>query len=132
MRKFTADQVVFVDESGVDKRTGRRRTGWAPIGKASKIKHPLGRGQRYQLLPALAVDGVVDCYIYNGSTNVEGFAAWFIERLLPKCHLYPQARSVLVMDNASFHYNPKISTACRERGIKLVYLPLYSTDFNPI
>src|SRR6185312_17471287 len=98
MRKFTADQVIFVDESGVDKWTGRRRTCWAPIRKASKIEHPLGRGQLASF-SRHSWSGERSTVIYDGSTNVEGFAAWFIERLLPKCNPYPPSRSVLVMDN---------------------------------
>jgi len=36
------------------------------------------------------------------------------------------------MDNASFHHNPTIKTMCSDAGVKLLYLPPYSPDFNPI
>jgi hypothetical protein len=36
------------------------------------------------------------------------------------------------MDNASFHRGPEIETACARVGVKLVYLPPYSPDLNPI
>jgi Transposase and inactivated derivatives len=36
------------------------------------------------------------------------------------------------MDNASFHHSGQIETMCSEAGVKLVYLPPYSPDLNPI
>jgi transposase len=36
------------------------------------------------------------------------------------------------MDNASFHHSEQIESMCREAGVKLVYLPPYSPDLNPI
>lgn len=36
------------------------------------------------------------------------------------------------MDNASFYYSDRIKQMCFDTGIKLVYLPPYSPDFNPI
>ena len=39
---------------------------------------------------------------------------------------------MLVMDNASFHNSGRIEQMCSEAGVKLVYLPPYSPDLNPI
>lgn len=36
------------------------------------------------------------------------------------------------MDNVSFHHSGRIEQICSEAGVKLVYLPLYSPDLNPI
>jgi transposase len=36
------------------------------------------------------------------------------------------------MDNASFHKDPKIKTLIESVGCKLIYLPPYSPDLNPI
>ena len=36
------------------------------------------------------------------------------------------------MDNASFHHSERIEQLCSEAGVKLVYLPPYSPDLNPI
>nr|GAT52207.1 TPR domain protein [Mycena chlorophos] len=45
---------------------------------------------------------------------------------------YPGPRSVLVMDNCRIHHVEEVEAICDERGIKLVYLPPYSPDYNPI
>jgi transposase len=39
---------------------------------------------------------------------------------------------VLVMDNASFHRTKQIKRMCADAGVKLMYLPPYSPDLNPI
>lgn len=36
------------------------------------------------------------------------------------------------MDNASFHHTDRIAQMCTEAGVKLIYLPPYSPDLNPI
>lgn len=36
------------------------------------------------------------------------------------------------MDNASFHHSERITKICADAGVKLVYLPPYSPDLNPI
>jgi transposase len=56
----------------------------------------------------------------------------FIEQLLQHCGRWPEPKSVLVMDNASFHHSDRVKTLCAEAGVKVLYLPPYSPDFNPI
>jgi len=36
------------------------------------------------------------------------------------------------MNNASFHHSEKIAQMCADAGVKLLYLPPYSPDLNPI
>ena len=52
------DQLLFVGESGCDKRIGFRRTGWSPLGVTPVQVARLERGQRYQILPAYDHNGV--------------------------------------------------------------------------
>jgi len=53
------DQLVFVDESGTDRRIGFRKTGWSPLGIAPVQRQALARGERYQILPAYTSEGVL-------------------------------------------------------------------------
>jgi len=69
--------------------------------------------------------------VYEGSTDTEIFEN-FIEELLPYCGRWPAPKSVLIMDNASFHRSDKIQQMCDDAGVLLLYLPPYSPDFNPI
>jgi transposase len=56
----------------------------------------------------------------------------FVDELLYYCGKWLEPKSVLVMDNASFHHTERIRQLCVAAGVKLVYLPPYSPDLNPI
>src|SRR5579859_2561687 len=45
---------------------------------------------------------------------------------------YPAKHSVLVMDNARIHHDNNLVTAIEDNGGRVLYLPPYSPDFNPI
>lgn len=128
---FQSYHLVYVDESGCDKRAGFRRTGWSPVGKAPVQVSQFHRDQRYQILPAYAQDGIVLSRVFRGSTDATIFED-FIAELLQHCGRWPEPKSVLVMDNASFHHSEKLAQMCADAGVKLVYLPPYSPDLNPI
>jgi hypothetical protein len=87
------------------------------------------RGRRFQILPAYTEDGVIHFRMYEGSTDTRIFED-FIEELLPYCGKWPEPRSVLIMDIASFHYSEKIQQLCDGAGVILRYLPPYSPDLN--
>lgn len=89
------------------------------------------RERRYQILPAYAQDGIVLARVYQGSTDSSVFED-FVQQLLAHCGRWPEPKSVLVMDNASFHHSERVAQLCSDAGVKLVYLPPYSPDLNPI
>ncbi|KAJ5101023.1 hypothetical protein N7456_007075 [Penicillium angulare] len=131
LSEFRSYHLVFIDESGCDQQVGNRRTGWSPLGVTPAQISKFHRGQRYQILPAYAQDGVILSRIFKGSTDARFFES-FIEQLLQHCGRWPEPKSVLVMDNASFHRSDRMRQLCSEAGVKLLYLPPYSPDFNPI
>jgi len=120
-----------VDESGYDKRIRFRRTGWSPLGVTPVQIARYHREQRYQILPAYTQDGVILARVFRGPTDSVVFDE-FIEQLLPLCGKWPEPKSVLVTDNASFYYTKRIEQMCSDVGVKLLYLPPYSPDLNPI
>ena len=65
---------------------------------------------------------------FTGSCNTELFVAWVKEMLVPE--LSPG--QVIVMDNASFHKSSIIKEAIEDAGCRLIFLPPYSPDLNPI
>jgi transposase len=128
---FQSYHLVYIDESGCDKLIGFRRTGWAPLGVAPVHVSKFHRGQRYQILPAYSQDGILLARVFKGSTDGDVFED-FLEQLLPHCGRWPEPKSVLIMDNASFHRTERVEQMCNAAGVKLVYLPPYSPDLNPI
>ncbi|KAK4071307.1 hypothetical protein Purlil1_13461 [Purpureocillium lilacinum] len=126
-----SDQLVFIDETGLDKSIGIRRRGWARQGRRPRQIRWFHRDRRTHVLPAYAQDGIIHFRVYKGATDHEIFED-FIEELLPYCGRYPEPKSVLIMDNASFHHTERIEQMCHDAGVVLIYLPPYSPDFNPI
>lgn len=128
---FCSYHLVYVDESGCDKRIGFRKTGWSPRGTTPSQVAKFRRDQRYRILPAYAQDGIVLSRVYKGSTDSSIFE-YFIEELLHHFGKLPEPKSVLVMDNASFHHSERVEQLCSLAGVKLIFLPPCSPDLNPL
>ena len=110
---------------------GCRQTGWSPLGVTPVQVSKFHQGQQYQILPAYAQDGIMLACIFKGLTDAALFKS-FIEQLLQHCGRWPEPKSVLVMDNASFHHPDRVKKLCSDMRVKLLYLPPNSPDFNPV
>jgi hypothetical protein len=100
---YTAEQLIFIDESAANERSAHRKFGWAPIGATPAQTLPLKRSERYSILPAYASDGYIDWLIVQGSFDKELFNHFIEMMVLPHCNEFPGPKSVLVMDNAPIH-----------------------------
>lgn len=134
LQEFTAEQLVCVDESGSDDRTGDRFKGWASSGARAVVRRWLSNRKRVSVLPAYTLEGYIASITFEGSCTADIFEGFLIDHLLPLCNPYPAPRSVVVLDNASVHHANmgRIEEAYRRRGVLLRFLPPYSPDFNPI
>jgi transposase len=52
--------------------------------------------------------------------------------VLPHCTPYPSPQSIIILDNVVIHKLARLSNLCEEHGVPLLFLPLYSLDYNPI
>ena len=103
LASWTADQLVYVDESAANEHTKDRKCGWAPKGIDPVVYRPAKRSERYSILPAYTLNGLIAHQIIQGAWSSALFN-WFIEEfVLPQCIRYPGPRSVLILDNASIH-----------------------------
>jgi len=127
----TPDRLVFTDESAVNLLTAYRSKGRAQKGERAHKTTYFQRGDRYSVLPAMTMDGVLYLHVIRGSFSGESFLA-YVAGLVKLMNPYPEPRSVLVMDNCAIHHVEGVAELCEERGVKLIYLPPYSPDFNPI
>ena len=64
----------------------------------------------------------------EGSTTKEVFEAYLEQVLLPEL----EEGQVLIMDKLPAHKRAKVRELIEGRGLKLLYLPSYSPDYNPI
>lgn len=83
----------------------------------------------------VSVIAVRDCkhnllhsFYFEGSTNKEVFKTYLKKVLLPELPY----NSYLIMDNASFHKGSDVEEIICNFEVKLIYLPPYSSDLNPI
>ncbi|KDQ06621.1 hypothetical protein BOTBODRAFT_121246 [Botryobasidium botryosum FD-172 SS1] len=80
---------------------------WAPIGNRARHHDFFICGQRYSMLPALSLDGILHLDIQERSYNAQLFNE-FIDGLLDNMNPFLGPNSVVVMDNASIHKSPEL------------------------
>jgi transposase len=134
IRELQANQFVFVDESGSDERTGDRNYGYALSGSRAIVKRWLQGRKRVSVLPAYTLDGYIESITFLGTCTGDIFEDFIVDTVLPHMNQYPAEKSILVMDNASIHHSniQAIQGACDVKGVRLIFLPPYSPDYNPI
>ncbi len=105
-----------------------RLRGRAPRGERLIDKVPHGHWNTTTLIAALGVTGVRCSTVVDGPINGDVFEA-FIEQVL-----VPELRpgDVVIMDNLSSHKRLRVSELIESAGARLVFLPPYSPDLNPI
>lgn len=105
-----------------------RLRGRAPRGERLIAKIPHGHWKTTTLIAALGIDGIRCSTVVDGAINGDVFEAFVRHVLLPEL----RPGDVVVMDNLSSHKRLAIRQLIESVGAKLVYLPPYSPDLNPI
>ena len=88
-------------------------------------------GTKYSILPALSLNGILHLEVIENAVTGDIFHQ-FIQGLLPQVNEWPLPNSVLVVDNAAIHKVAGIRELVEGHGVRLLYLPAYSPDLNPI
>lgn len=127
--------LVWLDESGCDRRDAVRKYGYSIRGTPICNQRLLIRGIRFTAIPVVSLDGIHDVFITEGTMNGERFAKFVKDVLSP--HLMPfnclNPRSVVIMDNASIHHVHEVIDLIENQvGAKVLFLPPYSPDLNPV
>ena len=66
--------------------------------------------------------------LFDGTCNTDVFNQWLEEMLLPAL----KPGTVIIMDNAAFHKSQKTREVIEAAGCRILFLPPYSPDLNPI
>lgn len=134
MRRYDAEDVVFLDESIFNEKTGWRHHAYAPVGHVARYMADIRRGKTWAILPAYTVNGYLPCTaVKEGYFSHEDFLEWIVRSLLPTLrNVYNGRPMVVVLDNVSIHTNSSITQVLREAGHVVRFLPPYSPDYNPI
>jgi transposase len=105
-----------------------RRYGRAPVGERLVCPVPHGHWKTTTFLAALRVGGLSCPLVIDGAVNGDLFVAYIEQQLVPTL----RAGDVVVMDNLSSHKRVAVRRAIEGAGCRLLYLPPYSPDLNPI
>ena len=111
--------------------------GWCLRGHRLEAKVPFGHSGTNQLVcpvktmtftGALRHDRIDAPWVINGPVNADVFQSYIETQLVPTLG----KGDIVVMDNLSSHKRPAIRAAIRAVGARLLFLPAYSPDLNPI
>lgn len=120
-------RLVFIDETWT--KTNMTRThGWAPRGQRLIDKTPHGHWKTSTFLAALRHDRIEAPCLFDGPINSERFLAYVEQALVPTL----KPGDVVIMDNLGSHKSKAVHQAIRKVGARLIFLPKYSPDLNPI
>jgi transposase len=125
--QFDPAKLVFLDETGAATDMARTR-GRCPRGERLKAKIPYGHWKTTTFLAGLRHDEIVAPLVVDQPMNGVIFLAYVEQFLAPTL----KAGDIVIMDNLSAHKVDGVREAVEARGAKLIYLPPYSPDLNPI
>jgi transposase len=105
-----------------------RLYGRCPRGERLVAPVPWGHWKTTTFVGALRQGGLVAPCAFDGPVNGGKFRAWVEQFLVPEL----KSGDIVVMDNLSSHKVEGVRTAIEKAGARLLYLPAYSPDLNPI
>jgi transposase len=118
---------VFIDETWA--KTNMTRThGRCRRGQRLKAKVPHGHWRTLTFLAALRHDRIDAPCVIDGPVNGRSFLTYVEQFLVPTL----RPGDVVIMDNLGSHKGQAVRQAIRSAGARLLFLPPYSPDLNPI
>ncbi len=131
---YQRETLLFVDETGTDRRDSIRKYGYSIRGKPIQAQKLLVRGEYLSCVAAISQQGLVALKIYRESVDGDKFYDFVCSSLLPILQPFngTNSNSIIIMDNCSIHHVHEVQEVLTDSGIMAHYLPPYSTDYNPI
>src|SRR5262245_2978471 len=121
------EKLIFIDETGATTKMARLY-GRAPRGERCRAAVPYGHWKTTTFTAGLRAGGLAAPMILDGPMDGDAFRAYVTQVLVPEL----ERGDVVVMDNLPAHKVSGVQDAIEAAGAKLLYLPPYSPDLNPI
>ena len=102
--------------------------GWAPLGMRLPAKVPHGHWKTTTFLAALRHDRIEAPWLLDGPIDGQSFQTYVEKVLVPTL----RPGDVVIMDNLGSHKGKAVRRLIRAADAKLIFLPKYSPDLNPI
>lgn len=118
---------MFLDETAATTSMARRY-GWAERGARCRIAAPAGHWKTTTVIAGLRTSGPSAVALLDGPVTGERFRAYVSETLVPTL----RPGDTLILDNLGAHKVAGVREAIEAAGARLLYLPPYSPEFNPI
>ena len=125
--RIAPTRLVFIDETWVKTNMAPLR-GWGARGRRLKAYAPHGHWKTLTFIAALRHDRIDAPFVIDGPINGELFGLYVEQILVPT--LSPG--DIVVLDNLGSHKGKAARAAVRATGARLIFLPPYSPDLNPI
>lgn len=120
-------RLVFIDETWTKTNMAPLR-GWGTRGKRLVAHVPHGHWKTLTFLAALRCDSITAPCVFDGPINGESFLLYVQQILVPTL----KPGDIVIMDNLGSHKAYAVRQAIRAAGARLIFLPPYSPDLNPI
>lgn len=127
IKEIPKESLVYIDESGIEMGACKDR-GWGKKGRKLMSKKSGKYYERINIIAGYVNKTSIAPMVFNESCNSNVFNHW-VENFLIK-ELKPG--QFVVMDNASFHKSNRTKELIESVGCRVIFLPPYSPDFNPI
>jgi len=121
------ERLVFIDETWASTKMARTH-GRAPRGERLRSPIPHGHWKTTTFIAGLRNSGMVAPMALDGPINGVAFQAYVDQILVPEL----KPGDIVIMDNLGSHKGARVRAAIEAAGAKLLYLPPYSPEFNPI
>ncbi len=121
------ERLVFIDETGATTKMARLR-GRAPRGERLRSGVPHGHWKTTTFVGGLRLGGMTAPMVLDGPMTGAWFLAYVEQILVPTLRL----GDVVILDNLPAHKGAAVRDAVEAAGARLLFLPPYSPDFNPI
>ena len=125
--KIDPRRLVFLDETWVKTNMAPLR-GWGDRGKRLVAHVPHGHWKTMTFIAALRCDRIDAPWVLNGPINGEAFKTYVEAELIRTL----KPGDIVVLDNLGSHKGKEVRAMVRRAGAKLIFLPPYSPDLNPI
>jgi transposase len=118
---------VFLDETGATTKMARRH-GRAPRGERLRASVPHGHWKTTTFIGGLRLSGMTAPMVLDGPMTGGWFVAYVEQILVPTL----KPGDIVILDNLAAHKSAAARTAIEMAGGRLLFLPPYSPDLNPI
>jgi transposase len=126
-QKSLSGRLIFLDETWTTTAM-TPRYGWAEVGTRAFGHAPNGHWKTTTFLAGLTCEGLIAPLVLDGPINAECFLAYVEQILVPVL----RQGDTVILDNLSSHKNDQAARLIAGAGARLLFLPPYSPDLNPI